>query len=175
MNSRNLLEIKKKIKGLIEDKDVLDVILFGSIVKGKVDPNDIDIAIISEKEKSKFIPGFHIISIKPKDFFVNPPTLVTSLLREGYSLKNDKTLAENLRFEPKVLYTYVLKSLSASNKVRIARILHGAENNKGMVAEHSGSWISNQVFMISPTQDYLFEQFFIQNEIPFTRKYMLVQ
>ena len=71
MNSK-ILSIKNKLKKYLKDRDILDVIVFGSVVKGKAMPNDIDIAIISNKEMKISIKGFHISLLKSEDFFHNP-------------------------------------------------------------------------------------------------------
>ena len=80
MNSKELLHIRNKLKSVISHKAVIDVILFGSVLKGKATPRDIDIAIITETIFDIDIPGFHISFIKPSDFFSNPPALATTLL-----------------------------------------------------------------------------------------------
>ena len=107
MNSKILL-IKKKLDKLLKDKEILDIILFGSFVKGKSLPNDIDIAIVTDKEIKPELAGFHISIIKPEEFFKNPPSIVHTLFREGYSLKNNKSVAELYRFSSNILFVYEL-------------------------------------------------------------------
>ena len=48
MSLKDILKIKKDLKELIINKNILDIIVFGSFVKGKLNPNDIDIALIVE-------------------------------------------------------------------------------------------------------------------------------
>ena len=43
--SKEFLRLKKKVNRLLSE-DIVDVILFGSSAKEKIEPNDIDIAII---------------------------------------------------------------------------------------------------------------------------------
>lgn len=173
MNSKLVFQIKNKLKSLLKDKEIIDVILFGSSMKGKATPNDIDIAIITEKEIMPKIEGFHISSLKPKDFFQTPPTLTTTLLREGYSLKKNKMLAESLRFKPEVLFSYTLKNLTNSQKVKIVNALRGKGKNKGIIDENEGIWISNSVFTISPKNEYLIEKFLIHQKVEFKKSYIL--
>ena len=98
-------------------------------------------------EKINSIKGFHISVITAKEFFINSPSIIHTLIREGYSLKNKKFISENFRFSNKVMYSYVLTSLSPSNKVRLVNILRGKMGEKGIVESNNGKWIANQVFI----------------------------
>src|SRR3989344_2972416 len=131
MKSENLLKIKNKLKKYLADKEIVDIIVFGSAIKGKVEPRDIDIAVIGNK-KIEIQGDFHVSYLKTEDFFVNQPSIVTTLLREGYSLKNKKPLSESLRFQSRALYRYELSSLSNSQKVKIVNVLRGLRGSKGM-------------------------------------------
>ena len=174
MKSEELHKIKVELKKLLNDSNILDAILFGSYIKGKVNPRDIDLALIVQERKFYDYKGFHISIITTNEWFANPPSLATTLLREGYSLKNNKYLAESLKFKPEILYSYKLNNLSNSKKVRIVQILRGNKQNKGMVENYTGEWLSNQVFLIPPEIDSLFEKFFVHQEINFKKKYILI-
>lgn len=174
MNSRILSSIRNKLKSVLKNREVVDIILFGSFVKGKVTPRDVDIAIISEKVFKFESEGFHVSFIKPIDFFVNPPTLATTLLREGYSLKADKPLSETLRFKSSVMFVYSLTSLTNSKKVRIVNVLRGKNKQKGLVEEYEGEWLSTNIFLIKPSSEHLFEQFFLEHEVKFKKTYLLI-
>ena len=106
MNLEILSLAKNKLKKFIQDKEIEEVLLFGSAVKGKADPNDIDVALITKKEIKPEIKGFHISIINPEDFYKNPPSLINTLMREGYSLKKNAPLAEKYGFINKLLFTY---------------------------------------------------------------------
>lgn len=174
MNLKNLSKIKNKLKLFIKDSEIIDIIIFGSSAKGKSSPKDIDIALITDKKITKQLEGLHISIIRPKEFFQNPPSIATTILREGFSIRNNKPYAEAIRFNSKTLFIYILKNLNASNKVRISRILHGNKKDKGMVEKEDGKWLSNQVFTTPIEKDYLFEQFFIQNRINFNKYNLLI-
>ena len=51
MDLKNIQRLKSSLNEITKNKNVLDVILFGSFIKGKLNSNDIDIAIISETGK----------------------------------------------------------------------------------------------------------------------------
>ena len=174
IKSKELQNLKAKLKDFIQDKEVLEVILFGSFIKGKAVPKDIDIALITEKSITKKIPNIHISVINPKELIVNPTSLVSTLIKDGYSLKNNKFFAEKFNFEPKVLFLYNLSGLNASEKVKVVRILRGDKKNEGFVTKENGKWLSNNVFLSEIKSVYLFEQFFIKNKVNFTKHNLLM-
>lgn len=176
MDSKNLLmkNIKTKLKKYLDDKGILDVIVFGSAVKGKKIPNDIDIAFITDKKVNTDFKGFHISILKLEDFFINVPSLVHTLIREGYSLKNNRFLSEIYQFSSKILFIYNLSGLNNSTKVKIVNVLRGKNKEKGMVEQNIGKWLSNQVFIIPLEYGELFEKFFINFKVKFNKYYILI-
>jgi len=174
MNSKILPLIRSELKDYISDKEILDVILFGSCVKGKQIFEDIDVAFITEKEIKIKDPKFHVAVLSPKSFFVKPPTLINTLLREGYSLKHKKYFSEVYGFSSKVLFSYGLSSLKPSLKVKIVNALRGRKNEQGMVEENSGEWTANQVFMVPVGNENVFEKFFINFKVKYKKRYILM-
>jgi hypothetical protein len=174
MSSKNLSQIKSRLRRYLEDKEILDIILFGSAYKGKAAPTDIDVAVITEKKIDISIPDFHISVLSPKDFIVNPSSLVNTLLREGYSLKNNKPFAALYSFSSRALFVYALKSLNASEKVKLVNILRGKRGMKGLVEDNSGVWLANQVFLVPVEKEYTFEKVFLNFKIKFKKQFILI-
>ncbi|MEM4271848.1 MAG: hypothetical protein QXD13_02065 [Candidatus Pacearchaeota archaeon] len=174
MNSEILSRAKNKLKNCLKDKRVIDVIIFGSALKGKAEPRDIDAALIIREHVDINIEGIHISQIKPEEFFINPPSLATTLLREGYSLKKNKSLAEVLRFDSKILFSYTLKNKNSSEKVKIVNFLRGKGKTPGIVEENGGEWIANQVFMLPLKSEHIIEKFLINSKVMFKKHYILI-
>ncbi|MCR4327795.1 MAG: nucleotidyltransferase domain-containing protein [Nanoarchaeota archaeon] len=151
---------------------VYDVILFGSFVKGKTEPQDIDVAVISDKKIFKF-KNYHVSIISLEDFF-KPIGLVNTLIREGYSLKKNKPFSEVYGFKNKCLFRYELSDLSASKKVQVVNFLRGRKGEKGLVLEKEGEWVSNQVFLCPVIYDSIFDKFFMNAKIKFRKYYVLI-
>lgn len=164
-----LSQVKNKLKSYLADKRVLDIIVFGSFIKGKALPQDIDIAIISKEEFKADISGFHVSILKPEDFFVKVPSVVHTLLREGWSLKSDKPFSETYKFSSKVLFKYELVSLNPSIKVKVVNTLR-----KGLVKEYKGEWLANQVFIVPIDSEHIFEKFFLNFKVKFRKFYILM-
>jgi len=174
MNSEELQKIKKAFKNLLKEKEILDILIFGSFIKGKQNPSDIDIAIITSKKIEELPKGFHISLIKPEEVIHNSPSIVSTLLRESYSIKYNRSWSENFRLKNKVLFIYNLKALAPSNKVSIVNILRGKNNFAGMVKEKEGEWLANQVFIIPIENSHILEQFFINKKIQFKKRFVLI-
>lgn len=177
----NLSLIRNKLKPLFLEKEIIEIIVFGSAIKGKPSPGDIDIAIILHEKPSQQLlkkissfKEFHISILTAKEFLVNSPSIVHTLIREGYGLKNNKFLAENFRFSNKILYNYSLTSFPASMKVKIVNILRGKKGEKGIVENNEGKWLANQVFIVPINSEKLFEEFFNKFSIKFTKSYVLI-
>lgn len=173
MNSKILSQIKTKLKKHLADKEILDIILFGSFAKGSETFNDIDIVFITDK-KINLDDKFHLTTLSPKDFFTKIPTLINTLLREGYSLKHKKNFSEIYGFSPFSLFNYDLSKLTPSNKVKIVNTLRGKKNEKGLVQENSGEWITKNVFKIKSSNDNLFEKLFSNFNIKYKKYHILI-
>ncbi len=174
INSKIISLVKSKLRNHLKNKEILDIILFGSAIKGKAMPNDIDITIITEKNLKINEEGFHVSILPPKAFFINPPSIINTLFREGYSLKYNRAFAENFRFINRVLFKYELKNHSLSDKVRIVNILRGKDGEKGFVQENEGEWLANQVFIVPVGIEHLFEKFLLNSEVKFKKIYLLM-
>jgi len=166
--------IRNKLKKYLKDMDVLDIIVFGSAVKGKALPKDIDIAVVSSEKKSIALSGFHVSVLKPEDFFVRPPSIINTLLREGYSLRSKRFFSEILRFSSKVMFKYKLVGLNPSVKVKVVNFLRGKGEEKGFVEENKGEWLVNQVFFVPVDRAHVLEKFFLNFNVKFKKYYILM-
>lgn len=174
MNSKILSYLRNKLKKELKDKEILDIVVFGSVVKGKEKPNDIDIAIISNEDISINNHSIHTSLIKPQDFFINPPAIINTLFREGYSLKNEKPFSQLYNFSNKVLFKYELSSLNLSRKVTAVNVLRGKNKEEGLVKSNKGEWLANQVFFAPVENEHIFQEFFKNFKINFKKFYVLI-
>jgi predicted nucleotidyltransferase len=181
MKSEIISSIKNKLGFLSKNPEVIDVIIFGSAIKGKTLPSDIDIAIIIRNDlpeninnKIRNLENFHVSIIKCEEFFLKTPSIVSTILREGYSIKNSRYVAENFRFSSRVLFSYSLVSLNPSRKVKVVNLLRGKGSEKGMVEKNGGEWIANQVFISPVSAGSFFEEFFNNFKIRYRKNYILI-
>lgn len=177
----NLLLIRNKLKNLLSGKEVIEIFVFGSSIKGKALPRDVDIAVLTYKKpslefqkKASKVTGFHISVLTAKEFFINPPSLAHTLIREGYGLKNKKFLAESYKFSNKILFSYSVASFHPPMKVKIVNILRGKKGEKGIVESNGGEWIANQVFNVPLKSEKIFDEFFDKFSVKFKKSYILI-
>lgn len=149
----------------IKDENVVDIILFGSAVKGKIEPRDIDIAVIfrdqvdfkliNQLNRAYEKKGFntHISSLVIDNFFVKPHSLIRTILFEGISLLTDKNLGENYGLLSWSIYNYNLTSLEKSKRVRFVYVLKGRGKEKGLVEEFKGKFLAPGCFMVPVEKD----------------------
>lgn len=153
--------LKKKIEGL-DLSEVADIFLFGSAVKGKEFPKDIDICIVFKKKiiretvdtitKRLEKLNVHISSLSIDNFFKQPHSLIKTLLVEGKSILTNRTFIQNFGFSSYVLYSYDLSKLKPSDKVKFVYLLKGRKE-EGIVKKLKGEWIADSCFIISIQSD----------------------
>lgn len=174
--------LRKNLKGL-DLAEVIDIFLFGSAVKGKEFPKDIDICIIFRKKISeKLIKDIenklkefdiHISSLIADNFFQKPHSLIKTLLAEGISVFSKKSFAQGFGFSSYVIYSYNLSEIRPSKKVRFVYLLKGRKE-PGIVKKINGEWLADSCFIIPMEKDSEMLVIFKKWSIPFKRKEALI-
>lgn len=128
-------QLAKKLKSLLKNKKIIDLVIFGSVAKNKIRANDVDIAAILKESIDKNILKekigqlinkeihLQLININDYDKF-----LWITLIKEGYSIKHNKYLFEVYKIKPVVLFKYSLKQLPVSKKVMFERAIKNFKN-----------------------------------------------
>jgi len=164
----------KKIKQWIKDNKILDVILFGSSVRGKSKPNDIDLCIIikdSDEKKSldlvdslgKLTDGFKFkvhINILASGSFVSGNSLAKTLLSEGHSIKKNKVFLSVFGLESKSLFNYTLKNFSPSKRVQFHYLLRGRYGSKGILKENNAKILGTGSILVPIQNEDLLKEIF---------------
>jgi len=141
-----LKHYQKRLKKLLDD-NLLDIIFFGSFVKGGT-PKDIDLALIVKEKKgldsvkkdlSKIIGGELDIQIIDLDSIYNQIWL--TLIKEGFSVKKNKFLYGMYNIKPLILFKYSLKKLNNVQKVQFERGIK-------KVLEKEGSFLTRSVVLV---------------------------
>ncbi|HIJ11076.1 TPA: hypothetical protein HA278_03385 [Candidatus Woesearchaeota archaeon] len=164
--------LAKKLQKLVRD-NIVDIILFGSSVKGASRPSDIDIAVLYHGTIDKSVVKKNIQSCTQNTTDIQFITLqdydkfiFLTLIREGYSVKNKKYLSEVYRIKPAKLYKYQLTSLTPSKKVMFQR---GLRNFKTIEK------LSNRVILVPMSVTSEFESFLRQWDLDIdTKEYTLL-
>lgn len=162
-------ELVKKLEKLLKtNKEVVDFIIFGSFAKDKLNPKDIDIAVLCRSKETIEITLLKkdistIINKKIDLQFVDITDynnfLWITLIREGFSVKYNSYLYEIYRINPVVLYNYSLKEMTVSKKVMFERAI---KNFKGIKK------LSNRVIIVPISISERFNEFLREWNIDIT-------
>jgi len=124
---------QKKLKKLLTS-EIVDIILFGSFVKGGSKYSDIDVAVISQGNSDmelknniiKILGEKSHVQILGKEFIYSQ--MMITIIKEGFSVRKNKFLSEFYGVEPVVLFKYNIRKLSATQKVQFTRGLVNTVN-----------------------------------------------
>lgn len=143
-NTKYLNEIKKfyaKNKGEIDD-----IVLFGSSVKGKSKPGDLDIILVFKNKENidleyqfrKIIKDLNpeVISKTKDSVFSSNFKARESYFLEGYSLISNENISEKHGFFSSILFRYSLKNKSKSQRMLFYYVLYGRGSQKGVIKEY---------------------------------------
>jgi predicted nucleotidyltransferase len=182
LKSQRLASELKKFK----TSDVFDIVVYGSIVKGKENVNDIDIAVILNKKTSLDQKLKLAEALKTKLDFIGKevdvkvidisdlldPNFIArqAILAEGYSLINKKFLHELFGFSVRILFKYSLSKLTYSKKKMFYYALKGRRGQKGLLKLRNGKQISDCVIEVPVEHSEEFRNLFEQQNIEFETK-----
>jgi len=155
-------ELKSEIKGFFRKNswEILDIILFGSTVRQKEKPNDIDLLVLYKDKKNLDISyklkvllesknlAVEITDMTYKDIFGGSFKARESILSEGYSLVYDKILSEGFGYMNLTLFKYDLGKLNKSERMRFYYSLYGrTKEQKGVLNELGATKFSDTVLL----------------------------
>ncbi len=138
--------LRNKLKELTSSyPEIEDIILFGSAVRGKEQPNDIDILIlfcdkinknaeyVIRKELEKHYNNVSVISKTKKTILDEAFDARESILFEGKSMITGENLAERYGFTPFGMFKYSFLGWDKLKKTKFYHALNGRGNNKGTI------------------------------------------
>lgn len=154
--------MREDLKRLLKRyREINDFYIFGSFVKGKYKPADIDVAVITNKKDfdllkkiikdMKEYPNLHIELVLLNEIFTEP--IWKSLLSEGFSVRKNKYIRDLMRIESMMLYNYNLRALNHSEKTLFNRAF------KAELKITSGMPVSRGAVMIPISKTNEFEAF----------------
>lgn len=189
---KELLKNKKFLKEtnvFMENSEVIDVILFGSSVREKQNPSDVDVLIIylSEKKENtnktyqfrKRIEGIikksvHITPISYENFFKPEFSPRQAILSEGFSMKIKNYLSEGLGFSSRILFRYSLKEKNNSERMLFYYALYGRGKEKGFLEKNNCIKFSDSIILSAVESSEILKDFFKKNNISFIEIPLLI-
>ena len=158
-------KLASKIQNIVKENvvEILDVVVFGSSVKGKEKPKDLDLLVIYKTKinpelsykikKAIEVLGVEIDLVQKsyKDLFDSAFIARESYISEGYSLVQRKYIADGLGYKPMVLFRYDIKSFNKSQRMRFYYSLYG-RNSEGMLKKLKLYKFSERI-ILSPLEE----------------------
>lgn len=141
------------------NKQIKDFLIFGSLVKGKFKPGDIDVIMVTEKKnwglqkevREQLPEKVHLENYSFSDLFYEP--LIVNLLAEGYSVKTGKFFGDLLGLRPLKMFIYNLKGFERVKKVQFSTAL------TKMLKTLSGERIAAGSVLVPVRESAAFEDF----------------
>lgn len=183
-----LSPLKKCLNSERREKLLFDIVLFGSSLKGKQDPNDIDLLLIfldgdlrerlaitqRVKEKLKdFNFKFDCQQILLQELFSSAFFARSGLLLEGISVFDGKRISEKMGFRSWTLFWYELKGLTHAQKVKFNYILAGRSEMRGILKEFCAVRLVNGVVKVPIEKSLVFEDILKRNAVTYFKKNIL--
>ncbi|MBU1004455.1 MAG: nucleotidyltransferase domain-containing protein [Nanoarchaeota archaeon] len=182
---KNLLKTQKLISLIKEfkTKEIFDIVVYGSLVRGKDKPSDIDIAIVlneeisvneklelAERVKNKLdlLGGnFDVKAIGLSDLYDEGFIARQAILAEGYSLIYEKFLHEKFGFKTSVIFKYKLDKLDYSHKKMFYYALNGRRKQKGLLELKGAKMMGDCVVKVPLIHSEEFKDMFKLNGIDY--------
>ena len=177
----NILESESLMIFKKFELELIDIILFGSVGKGKEKPNDIDILILFKKKINYEIVQILRRSLERKvdlKVEVTPKTYAQlfqkefiakeGLLENGFSLIYNVSFAEGLGYISKYLFTYKLEGKSKSERMRFYYALYGRSKGEGVLKRFKAEKYTDTVIICPVAGSEGIKDFFNYWKIKFT-------
>ncbi len=160
--------------------------LFGSAVKSKTSPADIDVCMVvnstkdealrfSEELQKELGTDFHVSYLLLNNFFANPEPIWLSLIHEGESIITGRRLSELLFSESRILFKYETSRLPYTDKIRFYYALKGRDGKNGIIKSTNSEFLAKTIILVPVRFDNDVQSFFREWNVPFTRQRLFMQ
>jgi predicted nucleotidyltransferase len=177
--------MQEKLRKLLTDNDVFDIVVFGSSVKGAASPRDYDAVVIFRggelRDRLNKVQGFkEAIDIEGLDIkqttlnelFSSSFFARTGILLEGISIKEGQPFCNTLGFAASTLYWYTLSGLTHNEKIAFNYAIYG-RRRKGLLAELQGQMISRGAVKVPIKNSLQLEEALRLHKVSFRKKNIL--
>lgn len=183
-----LTKLKNWLKSEQKDKEIFDILVYGSAVKGKLNPADLDIVVIFRsgtlkerldriqeiKRKIKTKVNVDIKGILLEELFQEAFFARSGIFVEGISVFNGEPFAKKIGFDNGTLFFYDLLGKSHTEKVKFSYLLSGRKD-MGIIEKLRGKRLSSGVVEIPLTHSLEFEEILKLHKINYHKKTVLIQ
>ncbi|MDP2749959.1 MAG: nucleotidyltransferase domain-containing protein [Nanoarchaeota archaeon] len=182
-----LEELKRCLTSNLKKKNIFDIVLYGSSVKGISVPRDIDILVIfnygnleerlNELQQIKFklkkvSEKIDAKQILLQELFTSNFLARTGIILEGVSLSKEKKLSEIMGFKSYALFNYSIKKLNHTQKIKFNYVLAG-RNQQGIIEKLNGTRIVNGAVEIPIENSLEFEDVLKMHHVEYNKETIL--
>lgn len=140
--------------------EIVDILIFGSVVRGKIEANDLDLLLISlkkmdtdiiyvlRKDIEKMYKNISIKNITYSELFGESFKAKGAFISEGYSLINKNFISSAMGYTSFYLFKYKLKGFNKSERMRFYYSLYGRGGSKGMLKTLNAKKFSESVLLV---------------------------
>jgi len=160
----------------LKKKEIDDIIIFGSFIKGKDKAEDIDVAVLFSNfsrniwmEINNIGENYHLVKTKFSNI-LEEPMLWQTLIHEGYSLKHNAMLSNIIGIKPNFLFEYELDKLDKTNKQTFSHALYGTGGRKSFLKSIKGTKLGNKKVLVPFDKSEEIREFFNTWKIAYTVK-----
>lgn len=172
---------------LKKENFLVDVFLFGSALRSKERPRDIDVIVLfREKNYKKIEENIYKINKIGQSLKLNlhiEPIIIDNLhkekvyraiLHEGYSIKNSKFFKELLNFKAYSLINYSLKDKVPSEKVMFAYALYGRKKGQGFLASVKGKELGKGAILVPIENEEIIKELLTEWKVNFKAQRIII-
>src|SRR3989344_2810094 len=183
-----LNKLKKYLESEKKDKNIFDIIIYGSFAKEKENPNDIDILVVFlNGELRERLNKIQIIKNKLKELKINIDIkqillkelfsvdffAKTGIFLEGISIFKNKKFSEIIGFKAYTLFWYSINNLTHTQKVKFNYILAGRNSAIGIIKSLNGERLVNGAIKIPIEKSLEFEVILKKQNINYKKRDIL--
>lgn len=177
-------EFKRISKKILEDENILDLVIYGSFVRGKEDYGDIDILLLwsnidrdkeylFRKMLQQFDKKIEVVSKNYSELFSGNFLASKSIMTEGYSVLAGKRLSEGLGLKSFVMFIYSLNEKNNSEKTKFYYALNGRGESEGISQKIGLTKLGNGRIVCPIESSEYFEEFLKSWRLEFEKEVLL--
>jgi hypothetical protein len=178
MMQKNLLKYLESESKKFSDKRIFDIVAYGSFMKSKENPNDVDIIFIFFNEKLKdMLTTIQEFKGRIKEKIKNPDVKAinlhelfdrnflarTGILTEGYSLLDKEPFPKKIGFGGYIIFSYSLKKLNHNEKTKFTYALIGRNKSQKGILENLNSLVLGKGAVAIPVENSILFEDFLKN------------
>lgn len=175
-------EFSKCISQYLKNENILDIFVFGSIIRDKEVPVDLDIAVLVKlknditdklvyefrKSLEKVVKEVHVISLEYSDLISDNFVARSSFLTEAYSFSKKDFFSNSFGFNGFAMFLYSVSEFKNSKKVLFHYSLNGRNGKDGILKKLGGKRLSEGSIIIPIKNADFFKEFLESHKIKYS-------